>query len=140
MKKDGSFRGKYYTEKKNNTGVDFPKGSVYYCDYYGHFTDIKQVNEYTYSMTLNKVNTQEHIGKETIENGIKKIVTFPYGIESGKEFILYTPETPASEVNEAALVWWPDIEEHRVTPKETLSYYAIINVQTNEAFFIRDEK
>ena len=140
LKNDGSFRGKYYTEKKENTGTDFPNGTIYYCDYYGYFTDIKKLNDYSYSLTLNKVKTQEHIGKETIENGVKKVITYPYGIESGEEFILYTPSTPVSEVDSKVLVWWPEFKEHQTNAKETLGSFAIVNVKTNEAFFVRNEK
>ena len=138
MKKDGSFRGKYFTEKKDSTGEDYPNGTVYYCDYYGYFTDIKQLNDYSYSLQLDKVNTQELVGKETIENGVRKIVTYPYGIESGKEFILYSPETPVSKVSSKVLVWWPYFKEHQTSPKEKLGCYAIVNTKTNEAFFILD--
>ncbi len=139
LRKDGSFRGKYFTEKKDSTGEGYPNGTVYYCDYYGYFTDFKKLNDYSYSMHLDKVNTQDYIGKETIENGVRRIVTYPYGIESGEEFILYTPETPVNKVSSKALVWWPDFKEHQTSPKEKLGCYAIVNVKTNEAFFVLDK-
>ena len=140
LKNDGSFRGKYYTERKQNTGADFPNGTVYYCDYYGYFTDFKQLNEYSYSLKLDKAKTQEPVGTETVENGIKRTVTFPYGIESGEKFLLYTPNTPVNEISKKALVWWPEIKEHRTSPKTVLGCYALVNTKTDEAFFIREDK
>ena len=48
----GSFEGSYYDADMGDRGENYPNGTVYLCNFSGKFTDITQVNDYTYSMTL----------------------------------------------------------------------------------------
>ena len=137
IKDDATFVGEYFTEKSENTGSDFPNGTVYYSHFSGKFTNIRKINDYTYSLTLEEVDVEDYIGKETIKDGKKLKSTYPYGIHNGKRFLLYTPDTPVSELSNVVLAWWPKLKEHHKNPYKTISCYALVNEETNEAFFVR---
>ena len=104
IKDDATFVGEYFTEKPENTGSDFPNGTVYYSHFSGKFTNIRKINDYTYSLTLEEVDIEDYIGKEVIENQLKngvekKLIAFEmtdraiarhgYPIHLGEEEIGY---------------------------------------------------
>ena len=130
---DGSFTGCYHDSDMGDTGDGYPNGTVYICNFSGKFENIKKIDEYSYQMTLTNL-TIEETPDEWIEEGIKYIASGPYGIEGGTNFIFYMPNTPISSLSEEFLSWWPgryDLSE----PKDTLTGYGILNVETQEGFF-----
>ena len=59
----------------------------------------------------------------------------PYGMEKGKNYILYLPDTPLDGLSEEFLMWWPgryDIQEQERT---TLGYYGLYNQDMEYGFF-----
>ena len=130
---DGSFTGCYHDSDMGDMGDGYPNGTVYICNFSGKFENIKKIDEYSYQMTLTNL-TIEETPDEWIEEGIKYIASGPYGIEGGTNFIFYMPNTPISSLSEEFLSWWPgryDLSE----PKDTLTGYGILNVETQEGFF-----
>ena len=130
---DGSFTGCYHDSDMGDMGDGYPNGTVYICNFSGKFENIKKIDEYSYQMTLTNL-TIEETPDEWIEEGIKYIASGPYGIEGGTNFIFYMPNTPISSLSEEFLSWWPgryDLSE----PKDTLTSYGILNVETQEGFF-----
>lgn len=135
LNSDGSFKGTYNDAEMGSNGEDYPNGTVYTCEFSGKFEEIKQVNDYTYTMTLTEVATEKKEGKEWIEDQIRYIAAGPYGLESGKEFLLYTPETPIKELSEEFLNWWPKRYLQEEQALEKLSCYGIYNKETESGFF-----
>lgn len=135
LKLDGSFEGIYHDSKMGDSGEDYPNGSVYICAFSGQFEDIKQVDEYTYSMTLSEITTQNTEGEEWIEDKIRYVASVPYGLENGKEFLLYTPETPIKELSEEFLSWWANNYLSEEEALETLSCYGLYNKEMGYGFF-----
>lgn len=130
---DGSFTGCYHDSDMGDMGDGYPNGTVYICNFSGKFENIKKIDEYSYQMTLTNL-TIEETPDEWIEEGVKYIASGPYGIEGGTNFIFYMPNTPISRLSEEFLSWWPgrfDLSE----PKDTLTGYGILNVETQEGFF-----
>ncbi len=127
---DGSFTG-IYNDSDAAIGEDYPNGTKFICEFSGKFKDITKINDYTYSLTLKKLQAKHEEGEEWIEDGIKYIASSPYGIQGGDEFLLYTPQTPVSELSEEFLSWYNSDQKL----KEKLSCYAILNIATNEGFF-----
>lgn len=133
---DGSFDGIYHDSDMGISGEGYPHGSVFICNFSGQFDDIKQINDYSYSMTLKEITTQNQIGEEWIEDDIRYIASSPYGLEQGKEFILYTPETPIDELSEEFLSWWSNrYLLHDKEPLITLSCYGLYNQEMGYGFF-----
>ena len=52
---DGSFSGEYWDMDMGSTGDGYPNGTQYGNTFTGTFTDLKKVNDYTYSMKLDKI-------------------------------------------------------------------------------------
>lgn len=131
----GSFDGVYRDSDMGDGGEDYPNGSVYISVFSGNFEDIKQINDYTYSVILGEVITQHNKGEEWIEDKIRYVASAPYGLESGKEFILYTPKTPVKELPEDFWSWWPNRYLSDEETLETLSCYGIYNKELGYGFF-----
>ena len=98
--KDGSFTGSFMACEEDEK-------KVYYSDFSGQFTDIRQVNKHTWSMKLKELNIQNEIGTETQgEDGYIQVGIKPYGIDDeSEEYLLYMMQTPIDELKEEALGW-----------------------------------
>ena len=60
LSQDGSFTGAFSdSEMGERDENEYPNGTVYVCNFSGQFKDIKKVNDYTYSMTLDSVKVAE---------------------------------------------------------------------------------
>lgn len=134
LRADGFFEGGYDDSDMGDTGEDYPYGTHYTCSFSGQFYDIKQINDHTYSMTLGELFSQETAGTEWMEDGIRYIAAEPYGLDGGKEFLFYTPDTLLDELSEEFLSWWPgrwDMDSN----DGTLSCYGLYNKEAEYGFF-----
>lgn len=130
LSQDGSFTGAFSdSEMGERDENEYPNGTVYVCNFSGKFKDIKKVNDYTYSMTLDSVKVSED--EEKIEDGIRYKVGEPSGMDSGTEIYFYTPDAPVSELPEAFLSWWQESADGSAT----LDCYAIYNKSADSGFF-----
>lgn len=134
LRPDGFFEGGYDDSDMGDDGEEYPYGTHYTCSFSGQFYDIRQVNDYTYSMMLGELCSQRVAGTQWIEDGIRYVAAEPYGLEGGKEFLLYTPKTPLEELSEEFLMWWPGrwMDDGA---QETLSCYGLYNVEGEYGFF-----
>ena len=130
LSQDGSFTGAFSdSEMGERDENEYPNGTVYVCNFSGQFKDIKKVNDYTYSMTLDSVKVAED--DEKIEDGIRYKAGEPSGMDSGKEIYFYTPDAPVSELPEAFLSWGQESTDGSAT----LDCYAIYNKSADSGFF-----
>lgn len=132
---DGSFTGTFHDSEMGAISDEHPNGVVYTSVFSGVFENIRQVNDYTYAMTLNALATQKSEGESWIEDGIHYIASAPYGLTGGTEFTLYLPQTPITDVSEFFLSWWPYRYTQYENPRDTLDCYGILNVATYDGFF-----
>lgn len=143
---DGSFEGSYYDADMGDSDERYPNGTVYICSFIGHFSDITQMNDYTYSLTLESgdmfittggakwiENGVRNIPEEWVEDGIRYVPTGPIGLIQGINFHLYTPEAPIDELSAEFLDWWPGRFEE--DPLDTLSCYGLYNEDGGSGFF-----
>ena len=93
---------------------------------------IRQVDDHTWAMTLEELTVQEEPDTEWIEAGIRYIASEAYGLETGKEFFLYSPETPTEGLDEEFLIWWPS---WNVEDTGTLNCWGLLNQETGYGFF-----
>ena len=132
---DGSFIGWFHDSEMGDIGEGYSNGTVYVCAFSGKFMEITKISDYAYMMTLSDVTMENQPGEEWIEDNIRYVAYDPYGIEEGKEFVFYLPDTPISEVPEGFLAWWPYRYDQSTDPKPTLSCYGILNTTTDYGFF-----
>lgn len=131
LNEDGSFSGEYHDSEMGSMSEDYPNGTVYTCSFDGSFGNIKKINEYSYEMTLEDMNIHDTPDAEWIESGTRYISSSPYGLESGKAFIFYLPDTPFNEFPEDNLRMWNYYGGNGIT----LDMYAIRNLETEYFFF-----
>lgn len=132
---DGTFTGQYLDSEMGEMGESYPNGSAYISTFSGKFEKFEKINKYSYKMTLVNTKTEKTVGDEWIEDGIRYVASEPYGLEEGKDFILYLPETPINMVPTGFLTWWPYRYGQNENPRETLGCYGILNVTTEYGFF-----
>ena len=63
---DGSFQGQYHDSDMGSTGEGYPKGTRYFSEFTGQFSEPEKVNEYTYKMTINEIKYANEVGSEEI--------------------------------------------------------------------------
>lgn len=131
---DGSFEGTYQ-DGEASAGPEYPNGTSYICKFKGRFGQITRLSDYACSMRLEELTCETEEDAEWIEDGVRYIGAAPYGLDQGEEFIFYMPFTPAAELNEVFLGWWPERILYRDGTIQTLLTYAIQNSNTGDGFF-----
>lgn len=134
LHEDGCFEGLFHNSEMAETGDDY-EVTFYSCRFSGQFTDIRQIDDNTFSMTLKELTTAEPIGTEWVEDTARYVSFEPVGLTGGTEFLLYLPQTPVSQLSEEFLSWWPYRYLEDSNGFETLSCYGICNMATEEGFF-----
>ena len=131
LEADGSFTGNYHDSEMGAEG-----GPVcYICDFAGRFTDLRQVDEFTYAMTLESIENLTEQTEPWVEDGLRYIPSEPYGVESGTEFFFYLPERSLEGLSEEFLSWWPDNWRREADGLTELGCCAIENVEEGCGFF-----
>lgn len=74
-------------------GDGYPNGTCEISTLNGKFTDLAQVDEYTYKMSLDYVEQSDEVGQEYIENNARYVVTEDTRLSRAKEFYIYLPGT-----------------------------------------------
>ena len=130
LERDFSFYGSFHDSDMGDMTDAYPNGTCYVSIFHGNFQVLSQIDEYSYSLELTRVETETADGTIWIEDGIRYIACEAYGLE-GTEYVLYLPETPMEQLPEALIPWlpyWGDLPE-------TLSCYAIWNTTYETPFF-----
>ena len=135
---DGSFTGEYHDSEMGDMGDDYPDGTVYLCKFEGKFKDIEKIDDNSYSLVLDKVETEVETDKEWIEDNIRYIASVPYGIDGGKEFIFYTPQMPIEGLSEEFSSWRPGRLLSTKESQEKLLVYGLYNKNDGSGFFSQD--
>ncbi len=132
LNEDGTFTGEFYDYEVVFTGEDYPKGTVYICNFNGKFTDVNKIDDHTYSMRLDYINTSSTEGDSYIEDGWKYIYSNPYGFDNAEEFMIYLPGSSLDSLPKILISWLhlgastPD-----TLPSDT---YALYNVNSEYGF------
>lgn len=135
LEADGSFAGGYNDSDMGDSGEGYPHGKHYYCEFQGRFGNFKQIDENTFSMTLEELTFEPEAGVEEIRDEILYVGSEPYGLESGKEFVLYLPQASVLDLPEEFLSWWPNRYEWDGETQKALGCYGFLNQETGAGFF-----
>lgn len=135
LQPDGSFTGDYHDSEMGDTAQEYPNGTCYVSIFEGRFTDIQQISDYSWSMTLADLTTENDPGQIWIEDGIRYIASEAHGVANGEEFILYVPGTPADEIPAECRNWWPDAYRWRNGEIEQLEGWALCDVTAGIGFY-----
>lgn len=131
LHKDGTFFGDYHDSDMGDTGDGYPNGTVYVSSFSGAFTNIQQIDAYTYEMTLSDVQTDEEEGVENIIDEIRYVSSSAYGLETGSTCYLYLPGTPKDSLSEDCLMW---VHMDFFDENDNLTCYLIYNQEPGYTF------
>lgn len=130
---DGQFFGSYHDSDMGDTGEGYPNGTHYLCEYWGFVKDVEFTTDYSYSFILDGVGTQNEPNTEMIEEGILFKYTKPESLVNGREFVLYLPNTPVSELPEGAKSWIVPLEGE--FKGETIGRYIFYSLSDERAYW-----
>lgn len=130
---NGNFEGLFSDAEMGSSDESYPDGTVYIAEFTGRFTDIKKIDETSYSMKLGAIEYAYDPGAVWVEDGVRYIAADAYGIDPGEEFVFYLPDTSVDGLSEEFLLWWP----HRYGNEdmEFLGEYGIYNKTGEYGFF-----
>ena len=129
---DGSFSGEYLNSDMGDNENEYPKGTVYLCDFTGKFSVPEKIDDYRYSTKLEYLDVETETGTEYYENGFRYILSDPYGFDDADEFIIYLPGCSLENVSEEFLSWsFIDINTTDVIP---VGEYGIYNISGKKGF------
>lgn len=132
---DGTFEGHYYDMDRGDSGIKNPNGTQYDCQFNGRFSTPKKADDYSYTMKVEKLETDKKDGTDEIKDGIKYVYTMPAGISDGANLYIYIPGTPVSKLPEGYLNW----ASMSLNGADQLSFYGIYN-ENDEAGFVGETK
>lgn len=134
LSQDGSFTGIY---------EDADMNVHYVCSFRGRFGSFRSLTGDTYAMTLEELEltTGHPVGEEWREGDILYISADPYGLESGTEFLFYTPEVSTARLPQAFLLWVnADEKTQLLTGGLPLGRYGLYNETMEYGFFTYAER
>ena len=129
---DGRFDGAYSDSEMGSVGEDYPNGTYYLCEFVGKFSNLTQVNDYTYSVEIEELSTIKEPNTSEIIDGMLYQYSTPYGIEGAEKLLIYLPGAPISELPEAYMDWVRFSMEDPET--ETLPFYGLYNEKEQNGF------
>ena len=116
-----------------DAGEAFPDGTVYYCAFSGQLALGEQADDHSWEVRVDRLTAEEQPGKETISDGIRYIVSAPYGISEGDVMRLYLPGTPGSALTEDMRMW-AHLYDMEDTPVELADW--LLYSEKNESGFV----
>ena len=129
---DGKFDGVFSDSEMGATGEEYPNGTYYYCEFVGEFSDLAQVNDYTYSVEIKELSTIKEPGTNEIIDGVLYEYSTPYGIERTEELLIFLPGALTSELPEGYMSWVRnDMEDPQA---EALPFYGLYNEKEQNGF------
>lgn len=101
---DGSFAGIYNDSDMGETGEGYLYGTVYQSEYTGQMTDLKKVNDYTYSAKVSNIKYVKEPGTEEVKDDTKYVYS-EASISEGDEVSIYLKGAPVAELPEGYKIW-----------------------------------
>ncbi len=133
LNEDGSFTGEFRDGEMGDRADAYPNGTVLICKFSGKFAPAERLDMYTYSTKLVELTTEHTDGEEWIEDGVRYVASYPYGLDGGEDFQIYLPNTPVTMLSEDAYMWWPG--RYGEESSSTLGAYCLRNVANDRCFF-----
>ena len=129
---DGRFDGAYSDSEMGSVGEDYPNGTYYLCEFIGKFSNLTQVNDYTYSVKIEELSTIKEPNTSEIIDGVLYEYCMPFGIDGAEKLLIYLPGAPTSELPEAYMDWVRFSMED--PDAEKLPFYGLYNEKEQNGF------
>lgn len=130
---DGTFEGYYRDTNAGESGLEYPNGTVYKCNFSGKFTDLEKVSEYIYSAEIESIQYRKEPGSKEIIEGVQYVYSEPYGIANAEKILFYMEGMPIEELPEDYVSWAVNNGVDQVQGTE-LPFIGMYNEATGEGF------
>lgn len=127
---NGLFFGSFGDSDMGDDDASYPNGTHYFCDFSGRFGDWQSANSYSGTLTLTALTPYE--AEDHIQDGIRYIASFPYGLADNVTYILYSPDTPMDVLPNECLSWLSGSMSE--IPKYKLGCYVLYDPDSGFAF------
>ncbi len=122
---NGNFAGEYTDSDMGDTGDGYPHGTLYQCIFEGQFTVPQKVNDYTYTMQIERIDWEKEADSKEIKDGVLYKYTTPNGLEDAENILLYLPGAPLEQIPGECKNWInPALSG---TPGTELPFYVLYN-------------
>lgn len=138
VKADGSFYGSYYDPATDETGTDYPNGTVYSSYFSGVFEPAVMLNDYTYEAQISEIDYDKELDSEEITDGTRYVTCAAYGLSDSEKFQFYLPGAPLKELPDSFLSW-VEILGLKDKKGSTLSFYGLYNVDMEQGMKAMEE-
>lgn len=101
---NGSFSGNYHDVDMGDQGDDYINGTCYTSDFSGSFR-VDDIDGTTITLVLTNLETALTPETTWIEDDVRYIAGFAYGLDGGTTFYLYTPYTLVEDLPEEVRAW-----------------------------------
>ncbi|MBO5999581.1 MAG: DUF1311 domain-containing protein [Lachnospiraceae bacterium] len=129
---DGSFYGSYHDSEMGEITDETPHGAYYCCDFSGQFTELKKVNDYTYSTSIARMTYEKEAGTDEIKDQIMYHYTDPYGLDGAETIYIYLPEAKVADLPESFVGWVRMAMNYE--DREQLGFYGLYNEKGEAGF------
>ena len=106
------------------------------CNFTGKMADARKIDEYTYSMTLNSLETERAPGEKWTEYGSKWTSIQPHGLKEGDSFLMYLPGKPTTDLPKKLLNDISYASMYEEPMPDELDCYVLYNVTQDLGGFI----
>lgn len=124
---DGTFAGKFSDSDRNDVSLS---------KFTGRFGNVKKIDGYSYSMELLDLDYGTVGETYKDEYGCNVTTTTPYGLEDGKEFIVYLPKIPLEQLPDGFKSWLAGLG---LISGDTFEGYGLYNTKCEYGFTECDE-
>ncbi|MCL2164277.1 MAG: copper amine oxidase N-terminal domain-containing protein [Oscillospiraceae bacterium] len=125
---DGTFKGNFHDSDMGDVGPGYPNGTFYYCTFSGKFSPLTKIGEFEYSMKCETLTQEGSEGDTKIVDGVRNIVSLPYGFDDADVFRLYLPGRKVDDLPEMFLDWVSMPRVISFEKGDTLGFYGLYNV------------
>lgn len=133
---DGSFTGEHHDTNMGETGKNYPNGTVYTNTFWGSFVEPTWEAPCKYSLRLRYLYLDNnHIGQESIVDGVRYVVSGAVGFEKAGYFTLYLPGMETAKTPEPMIKWLSGLMSWGSVKVNALPFWTIYNIG-GEAPFI----
>ncbi len=120
---NGCFTGNYSNTEYGMRSDNYPNGTVYLCGFSGRLSDLKKVNDYTFSAQISEHTYADTPGEEKIIDGVR-YVNAAVGLgKVGDTVLIYTPGAPVAQLPED-FVQWIEMPNGKITTAN-LGHYGL---------------
>lgn len=130
---DGSFTGNYHDSEMGETGEGYPNGTLYLCSFTGRLSLSGQADDRTWRIRVDELKETDKRGEETVDDGIRYVITEPYGISEGDEMLLYRPGTSLDGFSDEMNMWAHVIGSGDDSPAELQTWF-LYSVKNDSGF------